>query len=440
MKLEFVIIAEAGILEAQAVMLCESIRQFGGRYAKEGIVVISPRPDRRPNVATLQRLENLNVKYIPLSLESPCPEYGTSFRVLAWAEYERMSAADILVGLDSDTVFLAEPDLDLGINDAAARPVDFTGMCSKGLEDPRDLYWQNLCSICGVDYNVLPYIVSTVDHQTVKASYNGGLVVVRRSCNIFQRAAVFFLKSVEAGFKPYANEGIRVEAGHGQVSLEGSEYWGSSQACLSLAIWGANLTLRTLPSGHNFPLHHYEALLPEIESGRLGTLTHIHYHNMLTDTSTEALGFIDYLGLPVTGIAWLKEHAIIMQRNLKEILEPKVCHARSSMEDLLANGTIPAQVLELDGLLRDFAADFREFENGNAERLSKMILPRLQLTIDSIRELEIQTVELKQLVCTRDLELASSREELENIYSSNGWRFLTKCYKLRDTFRNIIRK
>ncbi|OPH53089.1 hypothetical protein BC351_31920 [Paenibacillus ferrarius] len=53
-----------------------------------------------------------------------------------------------------------------------------------------------------------PYVVFTVNRQTVKASYNGGLVVVRRSCNIFQRAADYFLKSVEAG--------------HGQVNIEGS--------------------------------------------------------------------------------------------------------------------------------------------------------------------------------------------------------------------------
>lgn len=359
MNLEFVIIAEAGILEDQALMLCESIRLMSGRYASAGIVVISPRKDRRPSGSTLLRLEELNVKYVPLTVESPCPEYGTTFRVLAFAEYERMSTADVLVGLDSDTVFLAEPDLDLGSDDAAARPVDVIGMCTKGEGDPRDAYWQSLCHVCGVDYNSIPYVVSTVDRQTVKASYNGGFVVVRRSSHIFQRTADFFLKSVEAGLKPFANEGLRIDAGHGLVSVEGSEYWGSSQACLSLAIWGANLTLRTLPPSHNIPLHLYETLSAEVESGQFGTLVHIHYHNLLNDVPTEAPAFMDYPGLQGSGIAWLKEHVL--------------------------------------------------------------------------------NVKLKQLVLAGQLELASSREELEKIYNSNGWRILTKYYKLRDTVKRIIR-
>lgn len=360
MELEFLIIAEAGILEDQTLLLCESIRIFGGRYSKAGIVVISPRQDRRPNEETLRRLEQLNVKYIPLSVDSPCPDYGTSFRVLAFAEYERMSSADVLVGLDSDTVFLAEPDLDLGSDDAAARPVDVVGMCSKGAGDPRDIYWQNLCRICGVDYNVIPYVVTTVDRQTVKASYNGGFVVVRRSSHIFQRTADFFLKSVEAGLRPFANEGLQINAGHGVVSVEGSEYWGSSQACLSLAIWGANLTLRTLPPNLNFPLNFFEVLRPEVESGKFGTLVHIHYHHLLKDMTTETPSFMNYPGLPPAGIAWLTEHML--------------------------------------------------------------------------------NVRLKQSLLAGELELASSQEELEKIYSSNGWKLLTKYYKLRDTINRLIRK
>ncbi|MFC5528998.1 hypothetical protein [Cohnella yongneupensis] len=374
MNLEFIIIAEAGILEAQALMLCESIRQFGGRYALSGIAVISPRPDRRPNDVTLKRLNKLNVKYIPLTVESPCPEYGTSFRVLACAEYERVSTADILVALDSDIVFLAEPDLDLGSNDAAARPVGFVGMCTKGEGDPRDVYWRNLCSICEVDYNALPYVVSTVDRQTVKASYNGGFVVVQRNRNILERTADYFLKSVEAGIKPFANEGIRIEAGHGLVSVAGSEYWGSSQACLSLAIWGSNLTLRELPAGHNFPLNSCESLLPEMESGKFGEVIALHYHHLLNDTSIEAPSTLDYPGLPVSGVEWLKKQA----------------------------------------------------------------LPRFQLTVEFIRVLEMQNEKLNHAVRDRDMELNSSREELSRIYSSNGWRMLTKYYKLRDTIKRIV--
>ena len=39
-SVEFVLIAEAGILEAQALLLCESIRRFSGRYARSAVTVV----------------------------------------------------------------------------------------------------------------------------------------------------------------------------------------------------------------------------------------------------------------------------------------------------------------------------------------------------------------------------------------------------------------
>ncbi|WP_338552544.1 hypothetical protein [Paenibacillus sp. KS-LC4] len=362
---EFVIIAELGISEVQAVMLCESIRQFGGRYSQSGIAVISPRPDRRPGKATLQRLEGLGARYIPLSFVSPCPEYEAGFKVLVWAEYEKMSTADILVGLDSDTVFLAEPDLSLGNDNAAARPVTVQGICSTGAEDPRDAYWQSLCSLCGVDYNRLPFVVSVVDRQTVKAGYNGGFVVVRRSCGIFQRTADYFLLSVAAGLHPLTNEVRQIQAGHDPASVADSDYVGSGEACLALAIWGTGLTVRALPPGHNFPLPQYRNLRPEVESGQFGELTHIQYRDLLTAVSAKAPDFLGYYGYPKAGIAWLKESG----------------------------------------------------------------LSRFQQAAVYVRELE-----------QRDIELASFRKELEKIYSSNGWKILSKYYKLRDAISRIISK
>ncbi len=332
LKYEFVLIAEAGLLEEQALILCESIRIFGGRYANAFIAVLSPRPDHRPKESTIQRLEQLNVKYVPLTINSPCPEFGASFKVLGWSEYEKISTADVLIGLDSDTVFLAEPDLEIGSDHAAVRPVDVVGMCTKGLEDPRDIYWQNLCRICGVEYDLIPYVESTVDRQTVKASYNGGFVIVRRSSHIFQRTAEFFLKSVEAGLRPFANEGLKINAGHGLVSVEGSEYWGSDQACLSLAIWGANLTARALPQNLNFPLHLIEALRSEVDSGKFGTLVHIHYHYLLKDVTTASQDFMDYPGLPTEGISWLKEH--VLHLRLKQSLLVGESELASSREKL----------------------------------------------------------------------------------------------------------
>jgi hypothetical protein len=45
-KIEFVFVAESGVLERQCLLLCESIREFGGRYAGAEITVLHRRaPD-----------------------------------------------------------------------------------------------------------------------------------------------------------------------------------------------------------------------------------------------------------------------------------------------------------------------------------------------------------------------------------------------------------
>jgi hypothetical protein len=302
------LLVEAGILEQQALLLCESIRQFVGDRLQAPITVISPRPDRRPSEECIERLSALNARYVPLALESPCPEYGPAFRVLASAYFERHSSADTLVVLDSDTVFLRPVRITLGQADAAARPVDVKGMCTSGAADPMDDYWHKLCACCDVDYRLIPTVTATVDNSVVKASYNAGFVVVRRAAGSFQRAEDYFLRSVRSGLRPYAGSGTRVQAGTGTVSIEGSSYWGSSQACLSLAVWGSGLSVQALPSTYNFPLHCYDRFLAEIRSGELGDIAHVHYHQLFFTAPDIPNPILNgEAGFPAHGVAWLRE-------------------------------------------------------------------------------------------------------------------------------------
>lgn len=275
LDVEFVLVAEAGTLERQALLLCESLRRFAGKYARCPITVASPRADRRPSRETLTSLGRLGCVYLPLDIKSVEPEYGTTFRMYVSTEAEKISTADTLVVMDSDMLFCREPDLALDGAAAALRPVDVKGMCTYGRDDPRDGYWQALCQTVGVDYDQVPMVQTTIDKAMVKASYNGGLVVVRRQDRIFERTLGYFERSVAAKIAP--NVSHRIEAGHGVVSGRGSELWGSSQACLSLAIWGSGLTVRTLSEPHNYPLHLFDQM--SAEQQRL-PLSIIHYHDV----------------------------------------------------------------------------------------------------------------------------------------------------------------
>lgn len=298
-------IAEQGVLEQQALLLIESIRLFTTKYTNSLITVISPRASSRPSTRTLEQLEKLQVNYIALDIKSPCPEYGTTFRILASDYFEKYSKADNLVVLDSDTFFLATPDLSLQDADISVRPVDVKGMCSAGPEDPMDLYWQNLCKCCNVDYDIIPNVTTTVDNLEVKASYNGGFVVAKKTANIFQQTKEYFLKSLESDLKPNKNTSCKFQAGHGIVSSEGFQYWGSSQACLSLAVWGSGYTVKTLPDTHNFPLNNLAHFVTPLTETQKTKLVHIHYHHLFSSEAGIKCLFDGQISLPREVSSWL---------------------------------------------------------------------------------------------------------------------------------------
>ncbi|MFD2057810.1 hypothetical protein ACFSQT_33425 [Mesorhizobium calcicola] len=300
-SVEFVLIAEAGILEAQALLLCESIRCFAGAYSRCPITVVSPRSSRRPSLSTLRKFEQLDVEYLPIEIQSYYPQYGTSYRIHALAHVERRPGPPVIVQLDSDTIFVAEPDLSLGASSAAARPVDVKGMCTTGPGDPFDSYWRQLCALVGVDYEHLPIVRTTVGGQAVRASYNGGLFVATRACGLFQRTEAIFKQLVAADMKPWA-DGPTFDTGTGVLHGEATTYWGTSQAAFSLAAVAGNHPVRLLPDTHNFPLNNL-AGLPAPNAARL---VHIHYHGLFSDASADVNPIMQgKLALPAAISEWL---------------------------------------------------------------------------------------------------------------------------------------
>ena len=307
MKMEFILVAESGILEQQAILLCESIRKFGGKYAEADIRVLQPRRERRISHDGRLRFQSLHAQVSEMSIVSPCPEYGPSYKVFACGEYEPSSQADCLVFMDSDTVLLSEPDLELLGADVAARPVDVKGMCTSGEGDPNDSYWRNLCQACGVDYELIPQVTTTVERTRVKASYNGGLTVVKNKSELFAKAAEFFLQSIRANLIPWPDSNATFPTGHGMVGGKGGRLWGSEQACFSLAITALGLSVRILPPSQNFPLHSYPDLLPEIEKGAAPTISHVHYHHVFRNNPQDNPILAGQPGFPADSIEWLRK-------------------------------------------------------------------------------------------------------------------------------------
>ena len=278
----FVACIEHGVLETQTLRLFESLRRFGGQMAGCAAYAVSPRPDRQIGISTRHALRSLDVHHIEEHLNRDCPEYGSANRVAAAAHIEARSGHDIIVVLDSDTMFLREPtQLLLAADvDAAVRPVDVKGMCSAGESDPCDAYWQALCRLSGVDYGLLPWTRTTVDGVRIKASYNGGLVVTRSRLGILQRWADIFFASARAGVMPHA-ERSPFRAGAGWVESNAGRWWGSNQAALSLALWSRTKRVLELPRTYNYPLHLQARMRANQVAVDLEERVHVHYHWLL---------------------------------------------------------------------------------------------------------------------------------------------------------------
>ena len=302
----FVLCIEDNAIRAQALLLCASIRHFGGRHRNAPIIAVSPRTGLGVDRATRHALRAMDVEYVDEPLNLTCPTYGSANRVFTAAWAEARVCSEWVIVLDSDTVFLGEPWLPDDA-DVAVRPVDTKGSTTEGPGDPFEDYWTRLAGLQGVSVECLPFVQTTDGAHRVRASYNGGLVVARRACGILTLWADLFARSISAGLRPCRESGLNVFASTGYVGREASEYWGSNQAALALALWSGGNRVRHYPDTYNVPLH-MVINLPSLRTKRPSPLVHVHYHWVFTEPHCgAALAALRDLGVAADRLEWLIE-------------------------------------------------------------------------------------------------------------------------------------
>jgi hypothetical protein len=186
--------------------------------------------------------------------------------------------------------------------------VDSKGSATRGPGDAFEDYWVALAGMCGTSVDRLPYIRSTIDGERIRASYNAGLIVARRDKNIFTRGAELFSRSLQAGMRPYRDSGIDIFASTGSVGRAGSEFWGSSQAVLAIAIWATTDRVVHFPGSYNIPLHMIAAKGEIAPEWLARPPVHVHYHYMFAPNRCEiAMEILAKLGVPSDRLAWVAD-------------------------------------------------------------------------------------------------------------------------------------
>ena len=210
---------------------------------------------RRLGTVGLQhRREILNRDFIDYAV-------GNKIFVYAWAE-ETLDR-DVLVFLDSDTIFTGEPEaLDLADGfDAAIRPAHSTAHNSSGPGHPMDPYWKRVYNLLGV---VNEHYVTTELGTTTRAYFSAGLIAVRRQAGLFRKWKADFLRLTDENCLP--------ESGIAR----------SDEISLAATMLRAMDRVTVLDGRYNYLIFkRANSPLPGIE--QLEDLVHIHYRKLFSE-------------------------------------------------------------------------------------------------------------------------------------------------------------
>jgi hypothetical protein len=267
MSLAFVACVERGPLEEQAVLLARSIRRYAGRFRDAPIYTYQPRHGTAIGEETLAALCGLGVSHSTEPLNerfAACPFVN---KVYATARAEETLNEDVLVFVDSDTIFMAEPsELDLPADVvAAALPVCNRRLGSTGPGDLNEPYWQSLYSTCNVATDAR--ITTAIDGERIRPYFNSGLVAVRRRSGLFARWRADFEALLAAG-RVAESTGIN----------------GMDEFSLAVTLGRAIDRVRVLDLRYNYPLqwHERRLLRSPWREAQLDDLVHAHYRFYFT--------------------------------------------------------------------------------------------------------------------------------------------------------------
>jgi hypothetical protein len=289
MSLRIVCCVEAGRLEAETVLMCESLRHFGGGLAGAPVSAYRPRAGERLAEATRSSLARLDVELIEDELNTEHAFHPIANKLYAAADSEARHSEDSIAVLDSDSVFVTEPAaLDLGEGiDAAAATVGKVSEGSTGPGHDNEAYWQGLYSLAGVSDP--PWIETALRGRRMRGYWNSGLVATRRDAGLLSEWLDLFRLLLDEQRLPPSG---RID------SLD--------QISLALLLSRRPERTDTLPWPYNYRITRRGRYAGAAGTAQLDELVHIHYMR-----SFYVEGFLDRVDPPIEAtsdrFAWLSE-------------------------------------------------------------------------------------------------------------------------------------
>ena len=261
----FVCCVESGPLERQTLLMIDTLRRFGGRFADAPVVAVRPRLGPPLERATRRAFDRLHVEYLDISRQK---------RRYAWLHFlnkpcclaavEERADTDCVGFLDGDVLVLREPaelalDGETDLRAAAVEPAGTT-IASAGPGDENDVHWSRLAAAAGLKLDDIPLIVPDAEPATpVRFYLNSGVYAYRRSTQLGRRMLDVGLRVLDAGV---------VHRDSGPTFTE--------QAALGLATLRHDLRWRPLPASHNFFVAAFAPERLELLAERRPAVVHYH--------------------------------------------------------------------------------------------------------------------------------------------------------------------
>lgn len=279
-KLAILLIVEKGLLESQAKLLIESIRQYVKEDGKKvDIFSFSPRKERKPSQQTLNTFKQYSVIHNNNDLNCDFDYFPLANGLYAATYFEKtFPFYDHILLTDTDTVFMNDiPNELLEKQSVFVSPADNKGVGSFGPEDSEDEFWHKMYAHFGI---TVPneYIRTTVRQELIRPYHNSGFVLANGTPNFFSQWLNDFKSLMQSKIRPSF------------IGRDGTNFGFFEQLVLSITTQRESVNKKYFPKMVNYPIPFKPIMQKRANHPNFSELVHIHYHKWFQHP-----GFLDHV-------------------------------------------------------------------------------------------------------------------------------------------------